>query len=137
MDHTPVTVVSDHETTVDGFRRDDVLLIPEDALTAATGWELKTQGLCQDDVCVPVRDRAALGPAGLIDTAAFGAALRRPIAVDAEHGLAVIGTAASEASETMRSLDAPDFTLPDLYGNDVSLRDFAGRKRLLVAFASW
>ncbi len=137
MNATSITVVSDTEATVDGFRDEASLLIPEDALTAATGWELKTQGLCQDDVCVPVRDRAALGPAGLIDLAAFGGALRRPVAIEPEHGLAVLGTAATEASETMRSLAAPDFTLPDLSGNDVSLRDFAGRKRLLVAFASW
>ena len=137
MERTSITVVSDREATIDGFRDDDSLLIPEDALTATTGWELKTQGLCQDEVCVPVRDRAALGPEGLIDAAAFGSALRRPVATDAEHGLVVLGTAATEASEIMRSLDAADFTLPDLHGNDVSLRDFAGRKRLLVAFASW
>ncbi|MDQ6697383.1 MAG: hypothetical protein M3Z46_08000 [Actinomycetota bacterium] len=137
MDQASITVVSDREATVEGFRDDDSLLLPEDALTAATGWELKPQGLCQEDVCVPVRDRAALGPAGLIDAEAFGGALRRPVATEPEHGLVVLGTAATEASETMWSLDAPDFTLPDLHGNDVSLHNFAGRKRLLVAFASW
>jgi len=137
MERTSITVVSDREATSDGFRDDDTLLIPEESLTTTTGWELKAQGLCRDDVCVPVRDRAALGPDGLIDVAAFASALRRPVATDAEHGLVVLGTAATEASETMRSLAAPDFTLPDLSGNDVSLRDFAGRKRLLVAFASW
>ena len=68
---------------------------------------------------------------------ALAGALRRPVATEAGHGLAVIGTPATEAAESMRSLRAPDFTLPDLDGNDVSLGDFAGRKRLLVAFASW
>lgn len=137
MDTTTVTVVSDHETTVDGFRDGGSLLVEEGTLVAATGWELKPQGLCQGDVCVPVRDRRALGPPGLIDVAALGGALRRPVAIEAEHGVAVIGTAAREAAESMQSLRAPNFTLPDLRGNDVSLRDFAGRKRLLVAFASW
>jgi hypothetical protein len=137
MDALPVTVVSDNEATVDGFRSGDALLLPESALAQATGWELKPQGLCQGDVCVPVRDRAAVGPDGLIDVASLAGALRRPVAIDAEHGLAVIGKAATEAAESMTSLRAPDFTLPDLSGNDVALRDFAGRKRLLVAFASW
>jgi hypothetical protein len=137
MELTSITVVSDREAKIEGFRSGDALLMPEDAVGPATGWELKPQGLCQGDVCVPVRDRSLLGPAGLIDVEALGGALRRPIAIEAEQGLAVIGTAAGEAAETMRSLRAPDFTLPDLHGNDVSLRDFAGRKRLLVAFASW
>ena len=76
-------------------------------------------------------------PDGFIDVAALGEALRRPVAIEAEHGLAVLGTAASEAAESMQSLQAPDFTLPDLAGSDVSLHDFAGRKKLLVVFASW
>ena len=29
---------------------------------------------------------------------------------------------------------APDFTLPDLNGNTVSLSDFVGRKNVLVVF---
>lgn len=137
MDAISVTVVSDREATVEGFRAEDALLVPEEALAEATGWDLKPQGLCQGEVCVPVRDRSALGPDAMVDIAALGQALRRPVAVEASQGLAVLGTAASEASERMQSLRAPDFTLPDLDGDDVSLRDFAGRKRLLVAFASW
>jgi hypothetical protein len=137
MEAMSITVVSDREATVEGFRDGDSLLMPESTLDAAAGWELKPQGLCQGDVCVPVRDRSALGPAGLIDVGALGATLHRPVAVEAEHGLAVMGTAAGAAAESMQSLRAPDFTLPDLEGHDVSLRDFAGRKRLLVAFASW
>ena len=137
MDALSVTVVTEREAVVSGFRSGESLLVPEDALTEATGWELKPQGLCQGDVCVPVRDRGALGSDGLIDVAALGDALRRPVAVEADHGLAVLGTPAAEAVESMRSLRAPDFTLPDLEGRDVALRDFAGRKRLLIAFASW
>ena len=32
---------------------------------------------------------------------------------------------------------APDFTLPDLHGTDHDFQQWQGRKRLLVAFASW
>ena len=35
------------------------------------------------------------------------------------------------------SLEAPDFSLPDLEGNLHSLTDRRGKKVLLVAYASW
>jgi hypothetical protein len=137
MQPTPLTVVTDDEVTVDGYVDGDSLYLPEAALNGATGWELKPQGLCRDDECVPVRSRAELGPHGLVDVAAFGAALRRPVALEPAHGLAVVGTAAPEAASRMRSLQAPDFTLPTLDGGSLSLHELAGKKRLLMAFASW
>jgi hypothetical protein len=67
----------------------------------------------------------------------MAAAVRRPFAAEPAAGLAVLGTSSADASAALSSLRAPDFTLPDVAGSDVSLRDFAGKKRLLVAFASW
>jgi peroxiredoxin len=37
----------------------------------------------------------------------------------------------------LASLDAPDFTLPDLDGHLHSLAGHRGKKVLLVAYASW
>jgi hypothetical protein len=137
MQPIPLTVITDEERTVDGFVEDGSLFVSETVLHHATGWELKPQGLCRHDTCVPVRSRRDLGPQGLIDLVAFGATLRRPVAVEPGNGLAVLGTAAPDAASSMRSLQAPDFTLPTLDGGSLSLRDFAGKRRLLMAFASW
>lgn len=124
-------------TTVAATAADDRLLLDVDALEAATGWRLKPEGLCQEDICVPVRDRTALMSGDLVDVAGFAAALGRPAVVDAAHGIAALGETAQSRAESMRSLQAPDFTLPDLDGNDVNLRSFDRRKVLLLAWSSW
>jgi hypothetical protein len=61
----------------------------------------------------------------------------RPLAVDHEEGVAYLGVSAPTRAAALASLDAPDFTLPDLDGRPHSLSAHRGRKVLLVAYASW
>jgi peroxiredoxin len=133
---TCTLVDGDRETSVEATVRDDTLLAPPDDVARATGWHLEPEGLCRGDVCVPVRDREALVVGGAIDIAAFAAALQRPVAIETAPPVAVLGGVADRA-ELPDSRTAPTFTLPDVDGRPVSLDDFAGRKRLLVAWASW
>ena len=115
----------------------DYISLTPAALLAALGWEFKPQGLCKDDRCVPVRDRADLiGDAG-VDLAGLAAALSRPLAVDIDERVACLGTSAADRSTQLASLEAPDFTLPDLSGTLHKLSDHRGKKVLLVAYASW
>jgi hypothetical protein len=137
MSATATIVDDDHEVTVHATRHDDTLLVAVDDLAGATGWTLKPEGLCRDEVCVPVRDRAALVHDDRIDLRGFAAALGRPLALEPAAALAVLGEAPDAVGTQLASLTAPPFTLPDLDGNPVALSDFAGRKRLLVAWASW
>jgi hypothetical protein len=117
--------------------RDGSMLVEPADFCAATGWELKPEGLCRADVCVPTRSRPDLVVDGAIDLGVAVEVLRLPAVIDADAGVAALATPAHERAAAMRSLDAPDFTLPDMAGTQVSLSDFAGRKRLLVAWASW
>ncbi len=116
---------------------DGRVFIPAAELARATGWALKPEGLCRDEACVPVRDRAALTGAGGVDLAGFAAALGRPLALDVAEGTAALGTAAAERSAALASLEAPDFSLPDLTGRLHSLSEHRGKKALLIAYASW
>ena len=137
MSATVTLVVDGAAREVAGEVRDGSLLVTPEAWRAATGWELKPEGLCRDDVCVP---RAALGEAlvdGLVDVAGAGAALRRPVAFEPAAGLAVLTEAPDELEARITEGMAPPFTLPDLDGNPVSLADFAGKKKLLFAWSSW
>ena len=75
-----------------------------------------------------------------VDLATFAEIAGLPLALelDGPDGpVAVLADAAAERRATLSSGIAPDFTLPDLDGNPVSLHDFDRRKRLLLAWASW
>lgn len=132
-------------TLIDGDRvtslratldRDAVRVAP-DALRDATGWELKPEGLCQGDRCIPVRDRLSLADARGVDLAAFARALDRPLALDVAERAAALGTSAAERSARLATLEAPDFSLPDLHGRRHTLSAHHGKKALLIVYASW
>ena len=133
-----VTLVVDGEARdVDGAARDGALRITADGLHEATGWALRPEGLCRGDVCIPRRPDDGLVVDDLVDVAAFGAAVHRPVAVEADAALAVVGESPDDLAATIADGVAPPFTLPDLDGNPVSLADFAGAKKLLLAWSSW
>ena len=122
---------------LDAVVRGDAIRVAPDAVARALGWELKPQGLCRDDTCIPVRERDALLDRDGIDLATLALLLDRPLAVDGAEGVAVLGTSAGTRAARLGSLEAPDFTLPDLDGRPHSLADQRGRKVLLIAWASW
>jgi hypothetical protein len=123
--------------TVDAVFRGDTIRLAPAAVEHTLGWQLKSEGLCHGDTCVPVRDTAALLDGDGIDLRTLATLLDRPLALDADEGVAVLGASAADRSHRLASMEAPDFTLPDLQGRLHSLSDHRGRKTLLIAWASW
>ena len=80
-------------------------------------------------------DRVSTVTAAAID--ALAATRDRPLAVDRAEGVAYLGISAAARGAQLASLEAPDFSLPDLDGRRHSLSAHRGRKVLLVAYASW
>jgi hypothetical protein len=80
-------------------------------------------------------DRVTTVPASALD--ALAAAGDRPLAVDHDEGVAYLGVPAAARAAQLASLEAPDFSLPDLDGRRHSLAEHRGKKVLLVAYASW
>jgi len=133
-----LTLIDDgRPLTVEAVVQGDAIHLSPAALEQALGWELKPQGLCRGETCVPVRDRAALVHQDGIDLGTLARLLDRPLAAEAAEGVAVLGAAASDRAQRLAAMDAPDFTLPDLQGRLHSLRDQRGKKTLLIAWASW
>jgi len=133
----PVTVITDAVATVDGDVDGTHVLVAPSSLPAAIGWELKPEGLCRDDVCVPVRDREALLAGDALDLSAVAGALGRPFVVDADARVAAMALPSEERRRALRDHVAPPFTLPDLDGRPHSLAEWRGRKKLLFAFSTW
>jgi hypothetical protein len=113
-----------------------VRLSPE-TVTTALGWEVTAGGLCRDGMCLPVDEGARLDSEDGVDLAALAAALDRPLALDLEERAGYLGVSASERAQALRSLWAPDFTLPALDGRPHTLSAHRGTKVALVAWASW
>lgn len=75
--------------------------------------------------------------AGQTELAAQAARLGRPLALDVEERAAYLGVSARVRADRLRTLEAPDFALPDLAGRPHALSEHRGRKVFLVAYASW
>ncbi len=110
-------------------------------LKRATGFVIKPQGICRDELCFPIprgRRSAFLSKQGSttwFNLSEFARLLRQPVAREAD--VWYFGPRAEEQNNFTKSLVAPDFKLPDMNGKPHSLSDFRGKKVLLLTWASW
>ena len=95
-------------------------------LKRVSGWEFKPQGFCKGDVCVPVpaARKTEFVEGDRYNLAALANLLGQPVVTDAEHDAWCVGEAAAERKRILTSLDAPDFSLPDLDGKMHSLSEY-------------
>lgn len=100
-------------------------LSPAELLTL-TGWEIKPEGACRDDLCVPLGAEYSLQR--------FAERLGMPLIEDQETGLWCLGP---ESGQPLPSAMAPDFEIPDWKGRPFALSSLRGRKVLLLAWAPW
>jgi hypothetical protein len=112
-------------------------------LKRATRFVVKPQGVCRDEVCFPLpKSRKAefiskKGASTLFNLSEFARLIKQPVAYDEKQAVWYFGPRPEDLNSQLLSLDAPDFTLPDLNGKLHSLSDFRGKKVLLVTWASW
>ena len=141
----PVTVLFDdrvvevEQTLPDA---DDLWVLPAD-LPRVNGFELKPEGACLDELCVPVRqDRDSelfvrRGGEGWFNVTGLARKLEQAYAVDHDHRVWSLGQIPVTRTRFLNTAMAPDFELPNREGELVRLSDFRGRKVLVVTWASW
>lgn len=88
------------------------LTIPRADFEAGTGWQLKPEGACKGDVCIPLPQV----PGDDVDVTALAAAMGLPLVSAPEHRLWALGTEAI-GGRALVTAEAPDLRLPDLDGN--------------------
>jgi len=136
-----VTILSESgdRTVAEAEATPDALWLSARAAEEATGWVVKPEGLCKGEMCVPL-------PAGReqefvhgsrVNLAALWQLLDQPLAHSDRGDVWVLAESAQRRADALRSLEAPDFTLPDDTGRLHSLSDYRGKKVLLVTWASW
>lgn len=141
---TPATIIYDDATTQIATANQDAgqLWITTLDLQRATRFELKRQGVCQNELCFPIpKSREAEFVRNDKDKTwfnllAFAELVRQPVAHDEAFSTWYFGLRADQRAG-LSSLEAPDFTLPDMSGKPHSLSDFRGKKVLLLTWASW
>ena len=103
-----------------------------DALERATGWEIKPEGACKADRCVPLPD-GSVGD-GTADLHALADRLGMGVA-ESGSGLWALGP--ESGGRALASAELPDVELPDRNGRPFALRSLRGTRFLLLAWASW
>ena len=120
----------------------DLWIVAED-LTRVNGFELKPEGACLDEICVPVKQdedsdmfvrrdgRAWFNVTELADR------LQQPVVVDHQASVFSFGAIPVTRATFREQAIAPDFELTDRHGETVRLSDFKGKKIMLLTWASW
>ena len=141
MANQPTDIICGEKTTrgVAADNRNNGLWLGAADLERVSGWTLKPEGFCKGEVCVPVPpSRAAEFVSGQsYNLAALAGLLGRPVVADTVNHVWCIGEASGERRRALQSLEAPDFTLPDLAGRMHSLSDYRGKRVFLDSWASW
>jgi hypothetical protein len=115
------------------------LLVSPDDLTRLNGFELKPQGACFEELCIPLNDTVLKQQAGAtwIDLEAFATLLEQPFVADREAGVWSFGEIPQKRARTLVNAQAPDIEITDRVGNVFRLADLKGRKALIVTWSSW
>jgi hypothetical protein len=112
----------------------DRLDLTPDEIRRRTGWDIKAEGACKGEICVPLPD-LPVGADGTIDMRLFAEHMAMPLVTDDKHDLSAMGPRA--AGRVLDDVAFPALALPDFDGNSFDISSLHGRKVLLLAWASW
>jgi len=131
----PTTVLyGDQAVNLDKIRSDPKeLWVRAGELPRINQFEVKPQGACRADICIPLSKDLKSGE--WFNLTGFARRVRQAYVSDS--GVWSFGEIPAVRGDFYESRMAPDFAVPDRKGRVVRLSDFRGKKVLVVTWASW
>jgi hypothetical protein len=118
-------------TSVDG----DALWIQKADLPSINGFELKPEGACREEICIPIPRPMRRG--SQFNLTAFAQRIGQRVVADPAMRVWSFGEIPVVRGAFLESRIAPEFSVPDRKGRPVRLSQFRGKKVLVVTWASW
>ena len=128
-------VVRLNDATTTAAEPAESLWIRKTDLPRINEFELKPEGACRADVCIPVPSTMMRGD--LFDLTAFARRTGQTVVADSPTRVWSLGEMPVVRGAFLESRIAPEFSVPDRTGRQVQLSQFRGKKVLLVTWASW
>ena len=111
------------------------LWVLKNDLLKINGFEIKPQGACRADICIPIPRGMMKGDT--FNLTAFAQRVGQKFITDPAARVWSFGEIPVVQGAYLESRIAPDVTVPDRKGKPVRLSQFRGKKVLLVTWASW
>lgn len=117
---------------------DGLLIDPED-LSRVNGFELKPEGACYKEMCIPMNDDLLIEQDGRqwFSLSAFSDLLGQSYVVDTEAAVWSFAEIPAKRESMMVNAMAPDFEIKDRQGKVIRMTDLKGKKALIVTWSSW
>lgn len=112
------------------------LTVPVAEFEASSGWQIKPEGACKGDVCIPLPPEALSDNGERINLPEVADTMQMPLVEEAAQQLYALGPE-SIGGRALVSAKAPDLELPDIDGNVFRLSSLIGKKVLIYAWAPY
>jgi len=111
----------------------DTLTVGRAEFEERTGWQLKPEGACKGDVCIPLTSP----PEGdSVDLSSLAEQMGLPLVHDEANAVWALGPE-SIGSRALATVEAPNLTLQTLDGDTFELASLRGKKVVLVAWSPY
>lgn len=133
---TATVLYGDRTVTLERIQPDPKeLWVRKADLPKINDFEVKPQGACRNDLCIPISKELRRGD--WFNLTGFARKTGEAVVSDADSRVWSLGEIPVMRGSFMNSRIAPDFAVPDRKGRVVHLADFRGKKVLVVTWASW
>jgi peroxiredoxin len=140
VDAAPATILfAGRAHTIEARSDQGALWIAAADFSRIFDMQLKPEGVCYGDVCLPIPkgQRERLFQGASVDALGLAKLLDQAVAAEPKASAWAFGPVPARQRTLFESAAAPDFELTDRKGKKIRLSDYRGKKVFLFTWASW